>query len=147
MNISSRIIIAIFSVGIAGIFALLATQASYGLEPTENENRNILKYVVQSIAIVSPLIVSALLPSKLVKLSKFFRWISAVLVFFPLLASANNTLQLVFALFKSNASMSGFIFGPIALILSFTIFVLLIWPEFKQLTTGLRNDAQNSRAS
>lgn len=143
MNGIMRAFLALLAIGLASIISMLFVMATCGLEPDHCESINVFTHLPIPLLLVSPILLSSVIPSKYKKTSLVMRILSSLLLMFPLLASINNSISLSLS---ANPNSSDILFGPVAA--SFVIFmlVLLLWQEIKHLTRRSSKDALNGAA-
>jgi hypothetical protein len=126
-----RTFLALLAIGLASIISMLFVMANCGLEPDHCESVNVFTHLPIPLLLVSPIFLSAVIPSKYKKLFLAMRILSSLLLLIPLFASINNSISFVLS---ANSNSSDILFGPVAASSIVFMIVLLLWPEIKHLT-------------
>lgn len=130
MNGIVRIILGFLALFFACAISMLLVMVDCGLEPSLGEKTNIISKLPIPLLLVSPIFLSALIPSKFKKISLTVRILSSVLLLFPLLATINNTISFIKT---PEPGFDDILFGPISACLVVTMLVLLFLSEAKHL--------------
>ena len=137
MNGLMRFILALLAIGLASIASMLLVIVRCGLEPENCESVTFLSHLPTPLLMVSPILLSAAIPSKYKKSSLIMRIIASLLLLLPLLAFIKNSISLALS---ANSNAADVLFGPVAASSVVFMLVLLLWPEIKYLARRSSKD-------